>query len=89
MVVVLAIQPILASLGFSSFGARAREPAAVAAYGCSRARAGDVGLEMGLEDAIISVEPNDDFVISASPGAPGALVCDGTGRTRVDTHTQK
>ena len=28
---------------------------------------------MGVEDGIVDLEPNDDFAMGASPGAPGAL----------------
>ena len=41
---------------------------------------GGVGdsVEVGVEDGIVSLEPNDDFAMGAPPGAPGALVGEGT-----------
>ena len=40
--------------------------------------AGGVGLgrEGGVEDGIVSLEPNDDFAMGAPPGAPGAIGLD-------------
>ena len=35
------------------------------------------GVEVGVEDGIVSLEPNDDFAMGAPPGAPGALVGEG------------
>lgn len=34
---------------------------------------GGVGVEVGVEDGIVSLEPNDDFAMGAPPGAPGAI----------------
>lgn len=31
------------------------------------------GMAVGVEDGIVSLEPNDDFAMGAPPGAPGAL----------------
>ncbi|RDB25637.1 hypothetical protein Hypma_006140 [Hypsizygus marmoreus] len=36
---------------------------------------GGVGVE-GVEDGIVSLEPNDDFAMGAPPGAPGAIAID-------------
>ncbi|KAH9481932.1 MYND-type zinc finger protein samB [Psilocybe cubensis] len=33
-----------------------------------------VGVEVGVEDGIVSLEPNDDFAMGAPPGAPGAII---------------
>ncbi|KAF9460214.1 hypothetical protein BDZ94DRAFT_1266533 [Collybia nuda] len=35
--------------------------------------AGGVGDGAGVEDGIVSLEPNDDFAMGAPPGAPGAI----------------
>ena len=34
---------------------------------------GGVGVEVGVEDGIVSLEANDDFAMGAPPGAPGAI----------------
>jgi len=34
---------------------------------------GDGGVEVGVEDGIVSLETNDDFAMGAPPGAPGAI----------------
>jgi hypothetical protein len=34
---------------------------------------GGVGVRGGVEDGIVSLEPNDDFAMGAPPGAPGAI----------------
>ncbi|KAH9926526.1 hypothetical protein B0H21DRAFT_764038 [Amylocystis lapponica] len=39
---------------------------------------------VGVEDGIVSLEPNDDFAMGAPPGAPGAI--DGTHARITDTH---
>jgi hypothetical protein len=39
--------------------------------GVGPVRVGDVGV--GVEDGIVSLEPNDDFAMGAPPGAPGAI----------------
>ena len=57
--------------------------------GVGPVRVGDIGV--GVEDGIVSLEPNDDFAMGAPPGAPGAigegvtprgLNLDGVGRRR-------
>lgn len=48
------------------------------------ARGGVVGGDgVGVEDGIVSLEPNDDFAMGAPPGAPGAIN-DGAGGLRRD-----
>ncbi|KAF8955693.1 hypothetical protein BDZ97DRAFT_1764590 [Flammula alnicola] len=42
---------------------------------------GGVGVEVGVEDGIVSLEPNDDFAMGAPPGAPGAIGEGATPRT--------
>ena len=39
--------------------------------GVGPVRVGEVGV--GVEDGIVSLEPNDDFAMGAPPGAPGAI----------------
>jgi hypothetical protein len=34
---------------------------------------GGVGVRVGVEDGLVSLEPNDDFAMGAPPGAPGAI----------------
>lgn len=38
---------------------------------------GGVGVEVGVEDGIVSLEANDDFAMGAPPGAPGAINAEG------------
>ena len=39
--------------------------------GVGPVRVGEVGV--GVEDGIVSLEPNDDFAMGAPPGVPGAI----------------
>lgn len=41
--------------------------------GAGEGGVGGVGVEVGVEDGIVSLEPNDDFAMGAPPGAPGAI----------------
>ena len=41
--------------------------------GVGPVRVGGVGVGVGVEDGIVSLEPNDDFAMGAPPGAPGAI----------------